>query len=167
VTVPGAAGDNLKPAVIPVRPVVERAIAQVAHLPVDYLTTDLDDVVAFVDAHAVSRVTTNLVINAIRHTPPSTPMDVTLRADQTSVTLRVADAGPGIPPELRSLVMEPYVTSTADGSGLGLAVSRALVEGMGGQLRILDNRPNGTVVTATFPLAPDDATSNGSAGVRS
>ena len=91
------------------------------------------------------------MINANRHTPPGTPIEVTLTGTEKAVTLRVADHGPGIPIELRSLVLEPYVTTTATGSGLGLAISKALVEGLGGQLYISDNRPSGTVVSAIFP----------------
>lgn len=162
---PESAGYTLSPRQIQVRPVVERAIAQVAHVPDHNLSTFLDDVEAFADPQALSRITTNLLINANRHTPPGTPIEISLTASDDSVTLRVADGGPGIPIELRSLVLEPYVTTSSTGSGLGLAISKALVEGLDGQLYISDNEPRGTVVSATFPAtSANSARSSAAAG---
>jgi PAS domain S-box-containing protein len=148
---PETAEYALTPRPVQVRPIVERAVAQVAHLPGGNLTMDLANVEAFIDPHAMSRITTNLVTNANRHTPPGTAIEVSLTGTKNAVTLRVADQGPGIPIEMRTLVLEPYVTTTSTGSGLGLAISKTLVEGLGGQLYISDNRPSGTVVSAIFP----------------
>lgn len=151
VTDPATTEYALAPRPVWVRSIVEQAVSQVAHIPGGNLTMELEDVQAFVDPHALSRVTTNLVTNANRHTPVGTPITVSLTGTAKAVTLRVADHGPGIPIELRSLVLEPYVTTTTTGSGLGLAISKTLVEGLGGQLYISDNRPQGTVISAIFP----------------
>ncbi|MEM7322667.1 MAG: ATP-binding protein [Actinomycetota bacterium] len=148
---PDNAEYALAPRQLPVRPIIERAVAQVAHIPDGNLTMRLDDVDAFIDPHALSRVVTNLVTNAGRHTPPGTPIEVSLTGSATTVTLRVADEGYGIPANQQSLLLEPYVATTKTGSGLGLAITRTLVEGSGGRLAIEANQPTGAVVSATFP----------------
>ncbi len=90
------------------------------------------------DAGLIRRILDNLVQNAIRHTPPGG--EVRLSAEVAGGTLRlvVADSGPGVAPELRASLFEPFVTGRPDGTGLGLAIARELAEVQGGSLTLED-----------------------------
>ena len=83
-----------------------------------------------------------LVENAVRHTPPSSPVLVQVSAVEDRVEIRVVDRGPGIPPEARERIFLPFQrygdVPAGDGVGLGLAVARGLTEAMGGTLEAED-----------------------------
>jgi signal transduction histidine kinase len=90
------------------------------------------------NAEKLQRVLFNLIQNAIRHTPPDGTVTVmTTRVDDGFV-VEVADSGVGIPEEQRGQVFEPFFrgdsSRTQDGAGLGLAISRAIVEAHGGRI---------------------------------
>ena len=79
------------------------------------------------------RLALNLVENALLHTPPGTPVTVSVRRDGDSAVLEVADRGPGVPPALRERVFERFTRGGADrapsgGSGLGLAIVKAVAD---------------------------------------
>ena len=84
----------------------------------------------------------NLVHNAIRHTPADGSITVRARmpADRAVAEIEVADTGPGIAPTHSEAVFEPFHRGddarTGDGAGLGLAISRAIVEAHGGTIWI-------------------------------
>ena len=93
---------------------------------------------ALAQPEKVQRVLFNLIQNAIRHTPPDG--SVTVRAERIggAVEVEVADTGGGIPDAQREQVFEPFFrgdsSRTEDGAGLGLAISRAIVEAHGGRI---------------------------------
>jgi signal transduction histidine kinase len=99
-------------------------------------------------AHAnperIQRVLFNLIQNAIRHTPADGSVTVRAASAGTDVEIEVADTGEGIAPDDRERVFEPFQqgvdrASRTDGSaGLGLAISRAIVEAHGGRIWIVD-----------------------------
>jgi signal transduction histidine kinase len=93
---------------------------------------DMPDEACF-DAAQLARAIDNLILNALRHAPSGG--HVTLRATQRADTLsfEVADDGPGVPPAERERIFEPFVTSDAAGSGLGLAVVREIAVAHGGR----------------------------------
>ncbi|WP_152041329.1 sensor histidine kinase [Salinigranum salinum] len=72
------------------------------------------------------------------------------------VSVVVADNGPGLSDYEREVVVEGHETALEHGSGIGLWLSRWLVEHSGGRLRFADNEPRGTVVTLSFPTADAD-----------
>ncbi len=90
----------------------------------------------------VEQVLTNLVLNAVQ----AATSEVEVRWEEEGDRIRIAilDDGPGIPPSLRTRVFEPFFTTrkAGGGTGLGLSVSRSLVEALGGRLW-LDDRPDG------------------------
>lgn len=96
------------------------------------------------DPRAVARVVRNLVDNAVRHTPTSTEVRVTVNSDQGAVQVRVRDRGPGFPDDFRKAAWEDAaradVSRSRDGAraGLGLTIARGLVEAHRGRIWIED-----------------------------
>src|SRR3954449_6315381 len=83
------------------------------------------------------RMASNLMANAIRHTPPGTHIHTTVARDDGEVELAVADDGPGVPPDLAPHVFERFVRGGGDrsgSSGLGLAIVRAVALAHGGSV---------------------------------
>jgi signal transduction histidine kinase len=81
---------------------------------------------------------------------------VTARAEEGAVVVEIRDDGPGIAPEVRERLFEPFVTTKVGrGSGLGLSISRKIVEEHGGQLELESALGAGTCVTLRFPLSDE------------
>ncbi len=114
--------------------------------------------VLWADAHQLSQSVVNLVTNAhhaMRRTAPPRRITLTTRCDRASrrVVLEVADTGPGIPPDIETRIFEPFFTTkpAGEGTGLGLAMCRGIVEGHGGVMR-LERRPApGAVFVVELP----------------
>jgi len=94
------------------------------------------------DAGRLRQVLLNLVANAAR--AGANRVRFQAAADAGRVRLDVADDGPGIPEAIRARLFEPFATTREDGNGLGLAVSRRIVERHGGSLALLPTRPGAT-----------------------
>jgi PAS domain S-box-containing protein len=112
---------------------------------------------AFVDRSQVERVITNLVTNAIRATERGGGIHVDAGRRQGYVTISVRDTGRGIPHDYLSQVFEPFVqvpNTPAGGAGLGLSISRRIVEAHGGQITVRSELGQGTTFTFTLPIAP-------------
>ena len=114
-----------------------------------------------VDPERIGQVLGNLLDNALRHTPPGGTVTVTAEAvtDPRSVQVRVADTGEGIPAEHLPHVFERFyrVDRARDrahgGSGIGLAIAKALVEAHGGTITASSPGPGrGTTFTVTLPV---------------
>jgi signal transduction histidine kinase len=110
---------------------------------------------AWADPERLQRVLFNLIQNAIRHTPADG--SVTVRAERAGdwVEIEVADTGAGIPREDRERVFDPFVRGEGDGeratgAGLGLVISRAIVEAHGGRIWLADSEV-GTRVRFVIP----------------
>jgi two-component system, OmpR family, sensor kinase len=96
----------------------------------------------------------NLADNAIRYSPPNSTVRVEVLSDDARVTLRVIDAGPGIPATLRARVFDRFfrVPGTAPtGSGLGLAIAKAIAERHQASLELRDASPAGLEVRVSIP----------------
>jgi signal transduction histidine kinase len=104
----------------------------------------------------LQRVLSNLLQNAIHHTPPDGSVLVTAEAANGTVEIEVSDTGQGIAAEDRPRVFEAFyrggseTARTSAGSGLGLAISRAIVEAHGGRIWLAD-ASQGTKVRFTLP----------------
>ena len=122
------------------------------------ITTEYEPALPVVaaDPDALERVLTNLISNAIKYSPTGSAVRVGARALTGAVAIEVADAGRGIPPEALHRVFEPYyrvpdAAGAAHGTGIGLAVVKALVEAHGGTVRVDSAPALGTRVTIVLP----------------
>jgi signal transduction histidine kinase len=130
-------------------PAAERGVRIAAELPAGH-------VLAEANAEKVQRVLFNLIQNAIRHTPADGSVTVRARSGRGVVEVEVADEGEGIPAGDGERVFEAFYRGDAargeDGAGLGLAISRAIVEAHGGHIWLDDTHP-GTGVHFTLRSA--------------
>jgi two-component system sensor histidine kinase KdpD len=108
------------------------------------------------DFTEIDQVISNLLENALKYTPPGTPIQIQARRAGDQVEIVVADKGPGVPPEhLAHLFDKFYRTGSvrpAHGMGLGLAISKGLVEAHGGQIRAESAPGAGLTVIFTLPI---------------
>lgn len=102
----------------------------------------------------VDQAVTNLVANAVRHAPEGTRIWVSARQEEAGwVAVRVRDQGPGLAPELREAVLEPFRRGPGStSSGVGLAIVKAVVDAHGGTLALGDGPEGGTEVRFTLPV---------------
>jgi signal transduction histidine kinase len=109
-----------------------------------------------VDPVRIGEVFANLLLNAIRHTPPGGSVEVTAkRADNGRVAFVVRDSGPGIDPQVLPHVFDRFVKATgSDGAGLGLAIARSLVQAHGGRITADSSADEGTVMRFFLPASP-------------
>lgn len=141
-----------------VRPVVELLRPKAAEKRVFVNLEVSDGAGAFADQDALSQVVTNLVDNAISHTPDGTTITVSTRpGGRDFVEVMVADDGQGIPPHAIRRLFDRFYQADRKagpgyrGTGIGLAVSKALVERMGGRISVDSRVGKGTVFKFTLP----------------
>lgn len=108
---------------------------------------EADPVVASIDAAKVERIVENLLVNAARHTPQGTRLWVRAGRDRRGVLIVVEDEGPGVPPEMREAIFEPFrqvpgSSSHSPGVGVGLSLVGRFAELHGGRAWVQD-RPGG------------------------
>jgi signal transduction histidine kinase len=104
------------------------------------------------DPDLLKQALLNLIRNAVEAIPEGSPGSVRIEAarDAAGVRISVEDDGPGLPESVRSKVFDPFVTTKASGAGLGLPISRKLVESLGGELRLSGALPRGTRAELAF-----------------
>jgi two-component system, OmpR family, sensor kinase len=107
-------------------------------------------------ADDLHRLAANLVENALLHTPPGTPVTVSVRREGDHAVLEVADRGPGIPAEFRERVFERFTRGDGDrapsgGSGLGLAIVKAVSDAHGGRVELLEAEGGGARFVVRLP----------------
>jgi two-component system sensor histidine kinase KdpD len=106
------------------------------------------------DYSQLDQVVTNLLDNAARVAPPGSEVVVEGCAQDGHVELRVADAGPGVPPEAREAVFLPFHRGDESGgtSGLGLAISKGIVEAHHGTISVEDSTAGGATFVVRIPV---------------
>jgi len=96
----------------------------------------------------------NLLLNAVMHTPAGTPIFVQAATEDHTFVLRVVDNGPGLPPELLPRAFEKFTrarNAPAGGSGLGLAIVKGFVEAQGGTISVQNKLSGGAMFTIHLP----------------
>ena len=123
------------------------------HLPDDLPPVELDYL-------QMDQVLTNLIENAVRYTPPESPIEVSAQIDGEQMVISISDRGPGIPQADKERIFDKFYrvlstqrnAATIPGSGLGLAVSKGLVEAHGGHIWVEDRPGGGSLFRFTLPV---------------
>ena len=114
-------------------------------------------VVVLGDGERLAQVAHNLVRNALAHTPEGTHVRVSTGADRGMGCIRVADDGPGIPPDEVARVFDRFYqgdkSRSGAGTGLGLAIVRAIAEALHGTAEVESTPGRGATITVRIPLA--------------
>ena len=116
---------------------------------------------AWADSRAVKQVVLNLLSNAVKFTDAGGEITLTAEADLDAVTIIVADSGRGIAPDRLAGLGAPfdgadtYAATSGKGAGIGLALSKSLMELQGGVLAIASELGKGTVACAALPRRPE------------
>jgi two-component system, OmpR family, sensor histidine kinase ResE len=150
---------------IELRPYLERIQRKFSNLAKEreihlLLEIDTKQTTALVDPDKMEQVLTNLIDNALRHTPNEGTVTLRARGDKT-LLLEVCDTGSGIPQEDLPFVFERFYKADkartrgkAGGTGLGLAIAKNLVEAHGGTISVQSKLGEGTTFTIALPDKP-------------
>jgi two-component system sensor histidine kinase KdpD len=98
----------------------------------------------------------NLLVNAVVHTPPGTPIEVRAQVEEREMVLEVADRGPGLPPDQVEGIFDSFHRAPGArtrGTGLGLAIVRGFVQAQGGKVRAANRPGGGAVFSICLPVA--------------
>ena len=109
-----------------------------------------------VDPSRLRQIVEHLIENAVKYAPPGTTIRIECALTEGVCRLAVVDEGPGVPPEWRERIFEPYArrdTSTARGSGIGLFAAKRLAESMGARVWCEPAEPAGTRFVLALPAA--------------
>jgi len=123
------------------------------------------------DEAQVKQVLVNVILNGIQACGPQGTVEVTTGAEESDgqrwCVVTVADTGGGVAPELAERIFDPFYTTKAGGSGLGLFVARRIVSEHGGHVRVAPRAGGGTACTISLPCLPGERPEGGYAASRS
>src|SRR5262249_55413374 len=107
------------------------------------------------DRFALGRVFRNLITNAIQATAPGGRVTVATARMSDQIEVSVTDTGSGIPADRIAGIFDDFVTTKSRGLGLGLAISKRIVEQLDGTIKVESEVGRGTAFTLRFPIADD------------
>jgi signal transduction histidine kinase len=129
-------------------------VAQAQNLTLDF--EEHGAALAHADPKRIAQVFDNLISNAIKFTPSGGSVEVSVSSDESAIVASVSDTGCGIPQSEQSRLFERFfrssATSNLPGTGLGLTIVRAIVEGHGGSITFESTEGQGTTFTFSLPL---------------
>jgi two-component system sensor histidine kinase KdpD len=144
----------------PIGPAIEEALAEIKQLvsqhPVDIrIPADLPN--ALMDSSHIKEVLVHLLENAAKYSPATAPIRITAEAKDKMITISIADRGPGIDDFEQSLVFEKFYRGRnqrvqVHGTGMGLAICKAIVEAHGGYLGLTSQLGHGSVFYFSLPV---------------
>jgi two-component system sensor histidine kinase KdpD len=144
----------------PIGPAVEEALDELKQLlvqhPVDVrIPADLPN--ARMDPAHIKEVLVHLIENAAKYSPAEAPIRITAEAKDQTLTINIADRGPGIDDFEQSLVFEKFYRGRnqrvrVHGTGMGLAICKAIVEAHGGRLGVTSQLGHGSVFYFSLPV---------------
>lgn len=107
----------------------------------------------------VKQVLYNLIQNAIQASPAGEAVQIRVAADGDEIAVMVEDRGSGIPDDVLPRIFDPFFSTKTDeahaGLGLGLSVSRSVIEALGGRIEVDSRPPRGSTFTAVFPTSAE------------
>ncbi|MFZ0286392.1 MAG: DUF4118 domain-containing protein [Terriglobales bacterium] len=111
-----------------------------------------------IDVHRISEVVSQLLENAAKYSPPGSPIQIAGEARNRAVMISIADRGPGIEDFDQSLIFEKFYRGRnqrlqVQGTGMGLAIAKAIVEAHGGEIGVTSQPGHGSVFYFTLPVA--------------
>jgi signal transduction histidine kinase len=120
------------------------------------LSTEPEEITITADERRVRQIVFNLLSNAVKFTPRDGRVDVSARLDDGQVEIAIADTGPGIAAADQETIFEEFEQTSdgkkAEGTGLGLPLSRKLVELHGGRLWVESEPGRGSTFRFTLPV---------------
>ncbi|MBR0195205.1 MAG: HAMP domain-containing histidine kinase [Paludibacteraceae bacterium] len=120
-------------------------------IPVRYVGPDTG-VMALADQDQISQVFVNIIKNAIQASPEDIIVMLNAMYSEREIQISISDNGPGIPEDLREKIFRPNFTTKSNGNGLGLAISKHIVESSGGHITF-DTSDKGTTFYITLKKA--------------
>jgi two-component system sensor histidine kinase KdpD len=109
------------------------------------------------DERLMVQVLLNLLDNAVKYSPENIPIEITVSQTKDSLVVRVADSGVGIPETDLDRIFDRFYRSERahayQGIGLGLSISRGIIEAHGGKIWAEHRRPRGTILCFSLPLS--------------
>jgi signal transduction histidine kinase len=106
------------------------------------------------DAELLKTCFSNLMINAVQAMPEGGTLNVTLSPDSSMVEVEFADTGPGISSEAMEQIFEPYYSTKETGIGLGLPLTKKIIEEHGGEISVKSEPEGGATFTVILPRLP-------------
>jgi len=117
-----------------------------------YKPTELNTVLVYADRSKLTQVVSNLLNNAIKVTKAGT-IEINLEKDDNQAVVSVKDTGPGIDPTVEAKLFLKFVSNSSSGTGLGLFISKSIVEAHGGKIWAFNNTSGkGATFAFTLPL---------------
>jgi two-component system sensor histidine kinase KdpD len=120
----------------------------VADIPADLPMVAIDDVL-------MQQVFINLIENALKYTPETSPVEISARSRNSSMEVEVLDRGPGFASGHESRVFDKFFRARSNevrGAGLGLAICRAIIEAHGGSIHAENRSDGGAIIRFQIPL---------------
>ena len=139
-----------------ISPVSAKVAGHIVELRVqdNQLVKNGDPPTIMTDGDRVLQVITNLLANALHWTPDGGQIEVGVDTSNGSVSVDIADSGPGITPEHQERIFRPFVSGDTEGTGLGLPIARELARALGGRVELESAVGRGSRFRLVLPAPP-------------
>lgn len=143
---------DLKPIKCDIKDIIANAVSLYSSYENVSVKTEIaDDIPSMnLDPGMMGRLFNNLIKNSVEASPDNVEIEITAELIKDTVKITARDNGPGFPPEKLDKIDQPYITTKGGGTGLGIAISKKIVEEHGGTIRFFND--NGAVAEIILPI---------------